>query len=172
MPRPAILAGFASSVYYKPFDFVDDIPEARFCQLCGVLPMAIHMLECTHGFCQVCYAALPQKALWCPLDRYDSDPANVKTYVLSENKLLQYDVRCWNSGDGCLFVGNYRAMMAHFFAYCFQHSVNCPRCDSKVLQKEMLQHYKGECRGPPAQRRLLPHDRFSWGAAPHIVPHV
>ncbi|XP_064479335.1 uncharacterized protein LOC135392558 [Ornithodoros turicata] len=154
MPSGTVLTGFSADVDWRPLQFVQAMTGVRFCDLCGVLPRNLHLLECTHGFCHHCFNQLLVKPCKCPFDKRRFTAREVQTFEFTESELLQFEVHCWNYADGCDFVGDYLSMTSHFLNDCSRHSVGCPRCKYRVRRSEILEHNSTECKRSCAEQGM------------------
>ncbi|KAH6922722.1 hypothetical protein HPB50_018338 [Hyalomma asiaticum] len=126
---------------------VGEVPSARVCGLCRVVPYRILWLPCGHSMCQSCCSANSQDAeRRCPLDQKQFD--NFGSSVLTENEAKTLKVHCWNEPHGCKFEGNMGNMLEHYEKQCTAHTVECLRCGNSVPHTEISTHYMAGCTVP------------------------
>ncbi|KAH9364277.1 hypothetical protein HPB48_008485 [Haemaphysalis longicornis] len=143
--------GIDESLDWRPLEFVDKIPEALVCTLCGVIPaFLLKILSCCHVFCPACYEKITQRERICPVDRRSFLSDVVESLGSSRAGLKELRVRCPNSARGCTFVGKLFELKHHFLEQCRLGGVQCPQCEVTMPQTEALDHYLQHFSGSPA----------------------
>ncbi|XP_075534548.1 uncharacterized protein LOC142568522 [Dermacentor variabilis] len=126
--------------------FVDEVPSARVCGLCRMIPMRTVTLPCSHALCPSCYAASSRDGVGlCPLDQQPFEEAESLSVVFPAKKVESLKVYCWNAAQGCEFVGTVEGLLPHYENACTFHSVECFRCNEAVLHKDLPGHYANGC---------------------------
>lgn len=158
-------------VNWRPTRFAEDVPQAHVCFLCGMIPSSMVLLPCAHLLCEPCHtgSAIEGNGL-CPLDREPFEEHDCSLIALPARKASQLKAHCWNESTGCQFIGTLEAVLRHYEEECDCHAVECPRCDEKVLHKELPTHYMSTCLAgtlstsegePPAQDGALTTEDFN-----------
>ncbi|KAH9364279.1 hypothetical protein HPB48_008483 [Haemaphysalis longicornis] len=145
------LVGVDESLDWRPLEFVDEIPQALVCTLCGVIPGFLEkILPCCHVFCPACYEKITQRERICPVDRRPFLSDAVESLGSSGAGLKELRVRCPNSARGCTFVNKLSKLKHHFLEQCRLGEVQCPQCEMTMPQTEALDHNLQHCSGSPA----------------------
>ncbi|XP_064480461.1 uncharacterized protein LOC135393979 [Ornithodoros turicata] len=165
------LSGFTKEVNWRPTEFTTPIPRIRCCNLCSVVPREARVLRCSHVFCKACYDRIANSDFVCPLDDKHFSESQANVIEFSQLQLLTREVRCWNRGNGCMFVGHLSDALAHFHEACDFHMVTCAKCNSSVVQREILEHYKRRCAEENPRRARVSQQRNQSGESPgHTTP--
>ncbi|XP_070396404.1 uncharacterized protein [Dermacentor albipictus] len=141
--RDHVVAG----VNWRPTRLVDDVPSARVCGLCRMIPKQMLLLPCGHALCQSCHtASLEEGAGQCPLDREPFEVADCFGYEFPTRKANAVTVYCWNEAHGCEYTGTMDRMLEHYENDCTFHTVECLRCGEGVQHSCLATHYAAGCR--------------------------
>lgn len=142
------LVGFSEEVDRRPLRFIEPIPPAWVCNLCGVVPRTSGILPCGHCLCKPCYrvCATEDVGLACPLDCEAWPPEDAVSWKdVSFENLSKRQVMCWNEENGCQVVTTVSQISKHYHHVCQHHSACCPRCSAVVLSIDMCAHLRSQC---------------------------
>lgn len=149
-----LFCGFSKELNWRLTEFTHDPSKLHCCSLCGVISKQALSLPCSHIVCNTCFTCIARDHV-CPVDKKPFQRSEAGAVTLSELQLLTSEVRCWNSRNGCNFVGPLHDALAHFHTACEFHTVKCSKCNNDVVRQGMLEHYMHNCtvlRPPPPGR--------------------
>lgn len=63
----------------------------------------------------------------------------------SKDSVMNSQVRCWNTVNGCDAEDNASAMLDHFTNTCRFHAVKCHTCGGSVLHRDFANHLQSGC---------------------------
>ncbi|XP_050031407.3 uncharacterized protein [Dermacentor andersoni] len=143
------MCGFASGLNWRPVKFMQRLETTRVCRLCGVVPQSIAVLPCAHLLCGSCLdGCASEDGHACPLDKISFEAESDVSWVTFHQKHMEkLQVSCWNTHNGCDFVGTAGDLLEHFEKHCSFHATRCPRCRDAVLRKDLPRHYEVGCSG-------------------------
>ncbi|XP_065305736.1 TNF receptor-associated factor 3-like [Dermacentor albipictus] len=143
------MCGFASGLNWRPVKFMQRLDTTRVCRLCGVVPQSIAVLPCAHLMCGSCLdGCASEGGHACPLDKISFvAESDVSWTTLHQKRIEKLQVCCWNTHNGCGFVGPAGELLDHFEKRCSFHATRCPRCRDAVLRKDLPRHYEAGCNG-------------------------
>ncbi|XP_070384378.1 uncharacterized protein [Dermacentor albipictus] len=144
--------GFNYGLDWRPTSFVDALPSAYVCSVCGLVPRLSAALPCGHVLCLQCYNHNGSRLNCCPLDKKIVDEKGVVFSSLSRESILSRKVRCWNAENGCVAEDAASAMLEHFFSHCQFHPVSCRTCGIRVLRRDVVNHVASRCPGPSSRQ--------------------
>ncbi|XP_064479936.1 uncharacterized protein LOC135393428 [Ornithodoros turicata] len=144
MSSEKYLVGFSKELDFRPIECVD-LPFARYCCLCSVVPTVTFLLGCSHALCELCYGNLLGSDRRCPLDEIDFEEDDVSKLTFKAKHLERTNVRCFNAKNGCNVVGTTQEVESHFFDECAYYAVICTRCKASVLRRDIVSHYRTSC---------------------------
>ncbi|XP_075525174.1 uncharacterized protein LOC142557320 [Dermacentor variabilis] len=141
------MCGLASGLNWRPVKFVQRLETTRVCRLCGVVPQSIAVLPCAHLLCGSCLdGCASEGGHACPLDKMSFEAESGVSWVTFHQKHMEkLQVSCWNTHNGCDFVGPAGDLLEHFEKRCSFHATRCPRCRDAVLRKDLPRHYEAGC---------------------------
>ncbi|XP_065305733.1 uncharacterized protein [Dermacentor albipictus] len=143
------MCGFASGLNWRPVKFMQRLETTRVCRLCGVVPQSIAVLPCAHLMCGSCLdGCASEGGHACPLDKISFVAESDVSWITFHQKHMEkLQVSCWNTHNGCDFVGPAGELLDHFEKRCSFHATRCPRCRDAVLRKDLPRHYEAGCNG-------------------------
>ncbi|XP_077496202.1 uncharacterized protein LOC144107091 [Amblyomma americanum] len=140
------LHGHVAGVNWRPTLFAEDVPHLHVCDLCQMIPKSTVLLPCSHLLCELCHRAIAQTgSTICPLDREPFAEDECHIIPVPNRKANSLKVHCWNSTQGCEFIGTMEAVLRHYEDNCTFHALECPRCGMSVLHKDLPDHYLTGC---------------------------
>ncbi|XP_070396403.1 uncharacterized protein [Dermacentor albipictus] len=140
--RDHVIAG----VNWRPTRLFDEVPNARVCSLCRMIPKRTVLLPCGHALCQSCHAGSVEGTVGrCPLDREPFEEAECVGYEFPARKANAVKVYCWNEAHGCEYTGTMDRMLEHYENECTFHTVECLRCGEGVQHRDLPTHYAAGC---------------------------
>uniref|UniRef100_A0A147BGU8 Putative tnf receptor-associated factor 6 n=1 Tax=Ixodes ricinus TaxID=34613 RepID=A0A147BGU8_IXORI len=151
---------FLPGVDWRPLHFEHPLPPNWACQVCGVVSKETVDLLCSHTLCNVCFEASVALGCVCPLDRDVFDQERVDKLRLRPGQLLKVRVLCWNSANGCNFVGPVAELLDHFEKDCPHHTASCPGCHRHLPRQSLAQHCLNDC--DPARSAQVPPSDVSY----------
>nr|XP_050031547.1 TNF receptor-associated factor 5-like [Dermacentor andersoni] len=142
-----VLSGHAvTGVNWRPTWFAEDVPHSRICGLCHTVPERTVLLPCSHFLCGACSAARDQDGRCvCPLDMKTFEEDECSWIDFPARRAINLKAHCWNRADGCDFVGTITAALQHYETECAHHGLKCPRCERRVLHRDLGAHYVAGC---------------------------
>lgn len=144
------LTGFGQFLEWRTVRFTQPLPKIRICRLCGVVASAVRLLPCTHVLCESCEDQVIDRGRQCPIDGSPFVGEEVQTLPFAQRDLGEREVHCLNdTGDvaGCTYTGKLADLEDHFIGECAYGQTRCPKCRSRVVRKDTVDHYLG-CKGP------------------------
>ncbi|XP_037528973.1 myosin-10-like [Rhipicephalus sanguineus] len=114
------------------------------CALCRTVPNRTVVLPCRHCFCDSCHSGIVEvNGSVCPLCNVAIKDRPCRKINLPAKEAGNLEALCLN--DGCDFVGSIEEVVQHYEKECKYHTVQCPRCQRRILHRGMVSHYLGEC---------------------------
>ncbi|KAH6921857.1 hypothetical protein HPB50_005418 [Hyalomma asiaticum] len=153
-----------SGANWRPTRFADELTLVRYaCCVCRVIPSTTVLLPCSHALCEQCLAGcvVQDGGSVCPVDHEPFSEDECQKNRLPAKKKRNLQAHCWNEGDGCEFVGTIEAVLLHFDRECAFHAIQCPRCEQRILRKDIAAHYVARC--------CLPNSPYANDASPGML---
>ncbi|XP_049275993.1 TNF receptor-associated factor 5-like [Rhipicephalus sanguineus] len=129
---------------WRPTLFVDELTLSRYaCCVCHVVPSITVVLPCSHALCEQCVMGCVDEngGSVCPLDAEPFCEDECQRSQLPPRKKQHLKAHCWNEADGCHFVGTPEAVLSHYDGECAFHTVQCRRCERRILRTVIAAHY-------------------------------
>ncbi|KAL1414152.1 hypothetical protein MTO96_007634 [Rhipicephalus appendiculatus] len=171
--------GFSESLDWSTLHFVKPIDDIRVCSACRVVARKSAFLACRHVLCEPCYERWRTRdSHVCFIDGDLSPQNEVYWMEFPEDKMMKYEVSCWNRENGCEIITDVSSIADHFHRDCAYHSACCPKCSSTVLRKDIIAHLQSQCANhvlrikstaPPKRGRAEGPARFSGGCSWHRI---
>lgn len=148
------LSGFSNELDRRPLLFVDPFPDNRVCNACGLVPKTTAFLPCRHVMCKPCYDNCVLSGGVCALDGDACPDKDARWRDYPVEHVTKRQVACWNRENGCEAVMAVSEISEHFQSDCAFHPACCHKCDSTVLQSDVIAHIKSQCREKVLSRPL------------------
>lgn len=143
--------GVVTGANWRAAKFVSPVPPQHTCSLCRVISRVTWLLPCFHALCESCLnTSVEEGSSLCPLDDKRFAEGECQRIQLRTHAAENLKACCWNEAQGCTFVGTLQDILTHYEQQCIFHAVSCPRCNERVLQKDLPRHYKEGCNGGTA----------------------
>ncbi|CAG0879702.1 unnamed protein product [Darwinula stevensoni] len=134
------------------YEFVEPLDARYECPICLQCMKDPVQTGCGHRFCRDCITTWVQKgSRWCPQDNSPITDGMIFPDSGFKREILQLQVRCSNSPNGCNHTSSISSMVQHE-EDCMYAMVQCPNaCQFSIMKKALKSHLQVECR----QRNII-----------------
>ncbi|XP_037498798.1 uncharacterized protein LOC119372399 [Rhipicephalus sanguineus] len=139
------LFGFGDGFDWRRTSFLEPLPPEMVCSYCGLVCKWTAQLPCLHTACTRCYRKFERRGDTCVLDGRCFTERQVSWAALSEERLAQLSIRCWNVTSGCGVTGPAFYILNHFLRDCEYHVIKCSFCSKTALLRDLDQHLASSC---------------------------
>ncbi|KAL3203694.1 hypothetical protein MRX96_041781 [Rhipicephalus microplus] len=139
------LYGFGDGFDWRSTSFLEPLPSELVCSYCGFVCKWTARLPCSHTACTRCFRKSERRPYTCVLDGTCCTDSGVSWSALSEDRLAQLSIRCWNVNNGCGASGPAFYILSHFMRDCEYHAVMCSFCSKSLLLCNLNRHLASRC---------------------------